>query len=79
MIEEKRLYYLTILRFEQFLRKRENGTLKWTPKNGAPIAIKDMTDAHIKNVINILEHSSEQEIISSETIFVNNEIANDAF
>lgn len=79
MIEEKRLYYLTILRFEQFLRKRENGTLKWTPKNGAPVAIKDMTDAHIQNAINMLERSGEREIISEGTLFAENGIANDAF
>ena len=39
---------------EYWLRKRNNGTLVWKTKAGVNIPIKDMTDDHLVNTINLL-------------------------
>lgn len=49
------------LKFEAWLRARNNGTLVWQTQNGTCIPIKDMTDNHLVNAINMLEREAEEE------------------
>lgn len=44
---------------EQWLRKRNQGKLVWTTKDGKQIPLKDMTDQHIQNAINCLTRNEE--------------------
>jgi hypothetical protein len=46
------------IQMELWLRKRNNGDIQWTTKDGARIPIKDMSDNHLKNVLNMLEKAS---------------------
>jgi len=41
------------LEMELWLRRRNSGLLKWTTKNGEEIALKDMSDEHLKNALNM--------------------------
>ena len=50
---------LNDLKFERWLRMRENGELKWKTKNGDEISIKNMSDYHLENAINMLERQCE--------------------
>ena len=45
------------LLLEKWLRARENGELKWKTKNGDEISIKNMSDYHLENAINMLERN----------------------
>ena len=42
------------LRLEQFLRNRNSGKLVWKTKEGELIPIKDITDEHLNNIIQML-------------------------
>lgn len=42
------------LLIEQWLRKRNSGELKWETKNGDKLPIKNMSDYHLDNAINML-------------------------
>lgn len=37
------------IQMELWLRKRNNGDIQWTTKDGTQIPIKDMSDNHLKN------------------------------
>ena len=48
------------LLLEKWLRARENGELKWKTKNGDEISIKNMSDYHLNNAINMLERAEDK-------------------
>ena len=56
------------LQLERWLRARNNGDIVWTTKEGNQVPIKDMTDTHLVNTINMLERKSIEEIELEEAI-----------
>jgi hypothetical protein len=54
------------LKFERWMRARESGELKWRTKNGDEISIKNLSDRHLADAINILEAMGERDEISDE-------------
>jgi hypothetical protein len=51
---------------ELWLRKRESGTLVWKTKQGDLIPIKNMSDTHIINTINLLQLKDEVNELACE-------------
>lgn len=56
------------LQLERWLRARNNGSIVWTTKEGNQVPIKDMTDTHLVNTINMLERKSVEELELEEAI-----------
>jgi hypothetical protein len=42
---------------EIWLRERNSGEIVWRTRNGNNVAINEMTDTHLKNVLNMLERN----------------------
>ena len=56
------------LQLERWLRAINNGDIVWTTKEGNQVPIKDMTDTHLVNTINMLERKSIEELELEEAI-----------
>lgn len=48
------------LRLEQFLRKRNLGTLVWKTKEGKIIPLKELSDEHLTNILNVYYRNKAQ-------------------
>lgn len=47
---------------EQWLRRRDSGQIVWTNEMGDRIAIKNLSDQHLQNAIDICLKSNESEL-----------------
>lgn len=46
------------IQMELWLRKRNNGDLQWTTKDGTRIPIKDLSDRHLENILKMANRDS---------------------
>ena len=47
------------LEMELWIRRRNSGQLKWTTRSGEEIALKDMSDQHLQNALNMARRIKE--------------------
>lgn len=48
------------LRLEQFLRNRNSGKLVWKTKEGRIIPLKELSDEHLTNILNVYSRNKDQ-------------------
>ena len=48
------------LRLEQFLRNRSSGKLVWKTKEGKIIPLKELSDEHLTNILNVYSRNKDQ-------------------
>ena len=48
------------IRLEQFLRNRNSGKLIWKTKEGKIIPLKELSDKHLTNILNIYYRNKDQ-------------------
>ena len=48
------------LLLEKWLRRRNEGSLVWTTKDGKVIPIKELSDQHLINIVNMLIYNEQK-------------------
>ena len=48
------------LRLEEFLRSRNSGKLVWKTKEGKIIPLKELSDEHLTNILNVYSLNKDQ-------------------
>ena len=48
------------IRLEQFLRSRNSGKLVWKTKEGKIIPLKELSDEHLTNILNVYSLNKDQ-------------------
>ena len=48
------------IRLEQFLRSRNSGKLVWKTKEGKIIPLKELSDEHLTNILNVYSLDEDQ-------------------
>ena len=48
------------LKLEQFLRNRNSGKLIWKTKEGKIIPLKELSDEHLTNILNVYSLNKDQ-------------------
>ena len=48
------------IRLEQFLRNRNSGKLIWKTKEGKIIPLKELSDEHLTNILNVYSLNKDQ-------------------
>ena len=48
------------LRLEEFLRGRNSGKLVWKTKEGKIIPLKELSDEHLTNILNVYYRNKDQ-------------------
>lgn len=56
------------LKLELWLRQRKCNEIIWTTKDGAKISIKDLTEQHLINIINLLS-KKESDILEENWFY----------
>ena len=54
------------LQLELWLRNRNNGALVWTTKEGNDVPLKDMSDQHLVNTINMIKRAKHAQEVREE-------------
>lgn len=67
------------LLLEKWLRQRESGSLVWITKEGKVIPIKELSDQHLINIVNMLIYNEQkrQEAEEEENYVIMSELEGD--